>query len=47
MSTRWDSYTVTLNNKVNKDGIVSGTISYSEVTCGDHLVLIKDCGCRP
>lgn len=43
---RWDYYTVTLNNTKHDSGITSGTITYSEVTCGDHLVKISECGCQ-
>ena len=44
-ATRWDYYTVTLNNTKRESGIAGGTITYSEVMCGDHLVPVKDCGC--
>jgi hypothetical protein len=42
---RWDYYTVTLNNTKKDNGISGGTITYSEVMCGDHLMPVEECGC--
>jgi len=42
---RWDYYTVTLNNTKSERGITSGTISYSPIMCGDHLIPVEECGC--
>lgn len=41
----WDYYTVTLNNTKHESGIVSGSIEYSEIMCGDCIRPASECGC--
>lgn len=39
-------YTVTLANTAHAGGITGGSITYSEIMCGDHLTTIRECGCK-
>ena len=45
MSKGYNYQTITLDNKQYENGVTGGSITYSEIMCGDCLIPVKDCGC--